>query len=152
MHLNTILVVEDNADDAELTMRALRKNGVSGEIVLARDGVEALDYLFGQGVYAGRDPQRMPAVILLDLNMPRLDGFGVLEGLRADKRTRLLPVVILSSSREDRDLVQSYGLGANSYIVKPVDFGQFLETVGHLGLYWLTLNEPAPAPHVGSSE
>ncbi len=146
MHLKTILIVEDNADDAELTMRALRKNGVSGEIVLARDGVEALDYLFGQGDYAGRDPQRMPAVILLDLNMPRLDGFGVLEGLRADERTRLLPVVILSSSREHRDLVQSYGLGANSYIVKPVDFGQFLETVGHLGLYWLTLNEPAPIP------
>jgi len=152
MHLKTILIVEDNADDAELTMRAIRKNGVSGEIVLARDGVEALDYLFGQGDYAGRDLQRMPAVILLDLKMPRLDGFGVLEGLRADKRTRLLPVVILSSSREDRDLVQSYGLGANSYIVKPVDFGQFLETVGHLGLYWLTLNEPAPVPHVGSSE
>lgn len=152
MHLKTILIVEDNADDAELTMRALRKNGVSGEIVLARDGVEALDYLFGQGDYAGRDPQRMPAVILLDLNMPRPDGFGVLEGLRADKRTRLLPVVILSSSREDRDLIQSYGLGANSYIVKPVDFGQFLETVGHLGLYWLTLNEPAPVLQVGSSE
>ena len=136
-----ILLVEDNADDEVLTKRALKKNNIGNELVVARDGAEALDYLFGTGGYEGRDLSVMPQVILLDLKLPKVDGLEVLRRLRADERTRLLPVVILTSSKEQQDLVDGYGYGANSYIRKPVDFAQFLEAVRQLGLYWLVLNE-----------
>jgi CheY-like chemotaxis protein len=142
---NLILLVEDNSDDEALTLRALMKNNISNEVVVARDGVEALDFLFGTGVYAARETAVLPALILLDLKLPKLDGFEVLKRLRADPRTRLLPVVILTSSKEQQDLVNGYGLGANSYVRKPVDFQQFLESVRQLGLYWLVINErPSP--------
>ncbi len=141
MREQVILLVEDNPNDELLMLRALAKNAVAGEVVVARDGVEALDYLFSSGQYAGRDADGMPRLILLDLKLPRLNGFEVLERLRADERTRLLPVVILTSSRERRDVLESYGLGANSYVRKPVGFEQFLEVVGQLKLYWLGLNE-----------
>jgi len=140
-----ILLVEDSADDVALTIRALKKNNIANEVVVAVDGVEALDWLFGTGTHAGRDPLQVPAVILLDLKLPRVDGLEVLQRLRADTRTRLLPVVILTSSSEEQDLVKGYALGANSYIRKPVDFGQFTEAVRQLGLYWLVLNEMPPA-------
>jgi two-component system response regulator len=140
-----ILLVEDNADDEELAVRALKKSNIANELIVARDGVEALDFLFGQGAYMGRDTKVMPQVILLDLNLPKLDGLGVLRRLRADERTKLLPVVILTSSNEEQDRVTSYGLGANSYVRKPVDFNQFNEATRQLGLYWLVLNEPPPA-------
>ena len=140
-----ILLVEDNSDDEALTVRALKKNKVLHDVVVARDGVEALDYLFGTGTHAGRDLSVQPSVILLDLKLPRLDGLGVLRRLRADERTRRLPVVVLTSSKEQHDLLQSYGLGANSYIRKPVDFNQFTEAMRQLGLYWLVLNEPPPS-------
>lgn len=136
-----ILLVEDNGDDEALTMRALQKNNVTNRIVVARDGVEALDYLFARGKHAGRDPRAEPAVILLDLKLPKVDGFEVLRELRADERTRLLPVVILTSSKEQQDIANGYDLGANSYVRKPVDFEHFLEAVRELGLYWLVLNE-----------
>ena len=139
-----ILLVEDNRDDEALTLRALKKNNIKNEVVVAHDGVEALDYLFGTGSYAGRDLTEMPQVILLDLKLPRVDGLEVLRRLRADERTRLLPVVILTSSNEDQDRINGYGLGANSYVRKPVDFAQFIEAVRQLGLYWLILNEPPP--------
>ncbi len=139
-----ILLVEDNRDDEALTLRALKKNNIKNEVVVAHDGVEALDYLFGTGAYAGRDLTDMPHVILLDLKLPRVDGLEVLRRLRADERTRLLPVVILTSSNEDQDRINGYGLGANSYVRKPVDFAQFIEAVRQLGLYWLILNEPPP--------
>jgi CheY-like chemotaxis protein len=139
-----ILLVEDNRDDEALTLRALKKNNIKNEVVVARDGVEALDYLFGTGSHAGRDLAEMPQVILLDLKLPRVDGLEVLQRLRADKRTRLLPVVILTSSNEDQDRINGYGMGANSYVRKPVDFAQFIEAVRQLGLYWLILNEPPP--------
>jgi CheY-like chemotaxis protein len=139
-----ILLVEDNRDDEVLTLRALKKNNIKNEVVVARDGVEALDYLFGTGSHDGRDLTEMPHVILLDLKLPRVDGLEVLRRLRADKRTRLLPVVILTSSNEDQDRINGYGLGANSYVRKPVDFTQFMEAVRQLGLYWLILNEPPP--------
>lgn len=141
---NEILLVEDNPDDEALTMRALRQHRIRNEVVVARDGVEALDYLFGAGRYAGRDMSVMPEVILLDLKLPRMDGLEVLRRLRADARTRLLPVVVLTSSNEERDIIESYRLGANSYVRKPVDFVQFSEAVLQLGLYWLVLNEPPP--------
>ena len=141
-----ILLVEDNADDEVLTRRALKKNNIGNELVVARDGAEALDYLFGMGVYEGRDLSVMPQVILLDLKLPKVDGLEVLRRLRADERTKLLPVVILTSSKEQQDLVNGYGYGANSYIRKPVDFAQFLEAVRQLGLYWLVLNE-TPRQH-----
>lgn len=144
MQNKTILLVEDNPDDIELTLRALRKNNISNEIVVTHDGIDALDYLFGTGVHAGRDTSLMPAIILLDLKLPKLDGIEVLKQLRADERTRFLPVVILTSSKEEKDLVNSYRRGANSYVCKPVDFAQFTEAVRQLGLYWLLLNEPAP--------
>ncbi|MGA6970148.1 MAG: response regulator [Candidatus Binatus sp.] len=145
-----ILLVEDNADDEALTMRALRKNNITNEIVVARDGAEALDYLFGQGAHSGRDTGLQPALILLDLKLPKVDGFEVLRKLRADKRTRLLPVVILTSSREQQDIANGYGLGANSYVRKPVDFQDFVEAVRQLGLYWLVLNEePVPESRGG---
>ncbi len=139
-----ILLVEDNPDDEVLTRRALKKNNISNEVVVTRDGVQALDYLFGRGAYEGRDLSIMPQVVLLDLKLPKIDGLEVLRRLRADGRTRLLPVVVLTSSREQQDLVDSYGYGANSYIRKPVDFAQFLEAVRQLGLYWLVLNETPP--------
>jgi len=140
----TILLVEDNPDDEELTIRALEHSNIMNTIVVARDGVEALDYLFGTGAHTGRDMRIMPQVVLLDLKLPKVDGLEVLRRLRADSRTALLPVVILTSSREDRDLVNGYSLGANSYIRKPVDFAQFSEAVRQLKLYWLVLNEPPP--------
>lgn len=139
-----ILLVEDNRDDEALTLRALQKNNIKNEVVVAHDGVEALDYLFGMGSYTGRDLTETPQVILLDLKLPRVDGLEVLRRLRADERTRLLPVVILTSSNEDQDRIKGYGLGANSYVRKPVDFTQFIEAVRQLGLYWLILNQPPP--------
>lgn len=141
-----ILLVEDNPDDELLMLRALAKNDVAGEVVVARDGVEALDYLFAEGLHAGRAADAMPRLILLDLKLPRLNGFEVLQRVRADERTRLLPVVILTSSRERRDVLEGYGLGANSYVRKPVDFEQFLKVVGQLKLYWLGLNESPLRP------
>jgi two-component system, response regulator len=139
-----ILLVEDNADDEKLTLRALKKNNVSNHVAVARDGVEALDYLFGTGVHAGRNITIMPQVVLLDLKLPKLDGLEVLRRLRADDRTKLLPVVILTSSNEEQDRFSGYGLGANSYVRKPVDFNRFSEAARQLGLYWLVLNEPPP--------
>ncbi len=139
-----ILLVEDNPDDETLALRALKKNNIANEIVVARNGAEALDYLFASGSYADRDPQQLPQVVLLDLKLPKIDGLEVLRRLRADERTQILPVVILTSSKEEHDLIDGYRLGANSYICKPVDFTQFVEAVRQLGLYWLVLNEPPP--------
>jgi two-component system response regulator len=144
MNEKIILLVEDNADDEELTLRALKKNNIQNDVVIARDGVEALDYLFGTGAYAGRDTSNVPAVTLLDLKLPKVDGLEVLRRLRADERTKYLPVVILTSSKEEQDLLNGYKFGANSYIRKPVDFAQFTEAVRNLGLYWLLLNESPP--------
>ncbi|MGE5172580.1 MAG: response regulator [Betaproteobacteria bacterium] len=141
MKSKTILLVEDNPDDVALTLRALKKSNILNEVVVAQDGVEALDYLFGTGKHAGRDMNTNPQVILLDLKMPRMDGLEVLQRIRKDERTRLLPVVVLTTSNEDKDRVESYKLGANSYIRKPVDFNQFADAVNQLGLYWLVLNE-----------
>ena len=139
-----ILLIEDNRDDEALTLRALSKNNIRNEVNVARDGAEALDYLFGTGSHAGRTPGSMPQVILLDLKLPKIDGLEVLRRLRLDDRTRLLPVVILTSSNEERDRFRGYDLGANSYVRKPIDFTEFTETVRQLGIYWLTLNQPAP--------
>ena len=139
-----ILLVEDNPDDEALTLRAFERCNVANEVVVVRDGVEALDYLFGTGSYAGRDVTDLPAVIMLDLKLPKIDGMEVLRRLRLDARTKLAPVVILTSSREERNVVEGYRLGVNSYIRKPVDFEQFIEAVKQLGLYWLLLNEPLP--------
>jgi CheY-like chemotaxis protein len=141
MKNKVILLVEDNPDDVKLTMRALKKSNVLNEVVVAQDGIEALDYLFGTGKYAGRDVNQKPQVVLLDLKMPKVDGLEVLQRIRGDERTKLLPVVILTTSSEDKDRVSSYKLGANSYIRKPVDFNQFAAAVQQLGLYWLVLNE-----------
>jgi two-component system, response regulator len=145
MHDKTILLIEDNADDEKLTVRALQKNKVGNTVVVARDGVEALDYLFGTGKYAGQNIAKPPALILLDLKLPKLDGLEVLKRIRADESTRRLPVVILTSSKEEQDLINGYNHGANSYIRKPVDFNQFTEAVKQLGLYWLVLNELPPS-------
>ncbi|MCC5665575.1 response regulator [Nostoc sp. CHAB 5784] len=139
-----ILLVEDNPDDEALTLRALKKNNIMNEVIVARDGVEALDYLFGKGVYADRDMSVMPNLILLDLKLPKMDGLEVLRHLRTDDRTKILPVVILTSSKEEQDLINGYSLGANSYVRKPVDFSQFSEAVRQLGLYWFVLNESPP--------
>jgi two-component system response regulator len=144
MDTKIILLVEDNGDDELLTLRALKKNSIRNKVIIARDGVEALDYLFGTGAYSGRDLNIMPQLILLDLKLPKIDGLGVLRRIRADERTKLLPVVILTSSNEERDRIQGYGLGANSYVRKPVDFNEFTEAARQLGLYWLVINEAAP--------
>ncbi len=144
MYHTTILLVEDNPDDEALTLRAFKKNNIKNDVVVAHDGVEALDYLFGTGTYAGRDSNATPAVVLLDIKLPKIDGLEVLRRLREDERTKLTPVVILTSSKEEQDLVRGYALGANSYVRKPVDFSQFTEAVRQLGMYWLVLNEPAP--------
>jgi two-component system response regulator len=136
-----IMLVEDNADDEALTQRALRKARIKNKIVVARDGAQALDYLFARGDFAARDIGDVPQVVLLDLNLPKIGGLDVLRAIRADPRTKTLPVVVLTSSKQDRDLVEGYSLGANSYVVKPVDFSQFSEAVAQLGLYWLVLNE-----------
>jgi two-component system response regulator len=140
-----ILLVEDNRDDEELTLRALHKNGITDEVIVARDGVQALDYLFARGLWAGRDASDLPRVVLLDLKLPKIDGMGVLEQLRADPRTKLIPVVVLTSSKEDSDVNRCYLLGANSYVRKPVDFDTFTEAVKTLGLFWLRLNELPPS-------
>ncbi len=139
-----ILLVEDNPDDEALTLRALKKNHIANEVVVVRDGVEALDYLFGTGDHTGRDLTLSPQVVLLDLNLPRLSGLEVLRRIRSDPATAMIPVVVLTSSKEDRDLVDSYRLGANSYVRKPVDFVEFVEAARQLGLYWLVLNEAPP--------
>jgi len=141
MNSKVVLLAEDNPDDVKLTLRAFKKNNILNDVVVVQDGVEALDYLFGTGKFSGRDTRSMPQIILLDLKMPRMDGLEVLQRLRADERTRLLPVVILTTSSEDKDRVESYKLGANSYIRKPVNFEQFTAAVQQLGLYWLVLNE-----------
>jgi two-component system, response regulator len=145
MDEKTILLVEDNPDDVELTIRALKKNHILNRMIIAKDGVEALDYLFGTGTYAGRDVKKLPVLILLDLKLPKVDGLEVLKRIRQHELTRLLPVVILTSSQEERDKISGYELGANSYIRKPVDFTQFSEAIKALGLYWLVWNETAPA-------
>ncbi len=148
MLLRTILLVEDNPDDEALTLRALRGENIRNPVVVAHDGVEALNYLFGKGAFPGRDLSDAPAVVLLDLKLPKVDGVEVLQRLRADARTRLLPVVILTSSKEEQDLLVGYSLGCNSYIRKPVDFEQFRSTIKELGLYWLIVNQPPPTNHV----
>jgi len=144
MENKIILLVEDNPDDEALTLRSLNNSNVVNEIVTTRDGAEALDYLFGKGEYIGRDTRIMPEVVLLDLKLPKIDGLDVLRQIRSDQRTRFLPVVILTSSDEEQDLVESYKLGANSYVRKPVDFLQFAEAVRQLQLYWMLLNQPPP--------
>lgn len=141
---HTILLVEDNADDVELTLRAFEKSTVVNEIVVVRDGEDALDYLFTSGPYLGRGPEAVPEVVLLDLKLPKVDGLEVLRRMRSDERTRRLPVVVLTSSSEESDIIRSYDLGANSFVRKPVDFAQFKQAARQLGLYWLVLNEPAP--------
>ena len=139
-----ILLVEDNPYDVELTLRALKKNNIMNEVVVARDGVEAVDYLFGTGSFEGRDKTETPMIVLLDLKLPRMDGIEVLRKLRGNETTKMLPVVILTSSKEERDVIDGYSLGCNSYIRKPVDFAQFTEAVRQIGLYWLLLNVPPP--------
>ena len=140
----TILLVEDDPDDEALTVRALKKNNIGNQIFVARDGAEALDFLFCMNAYADRDPNDLPQLILLDIKLPKLDGLEVLRRIRAEPRTHLLSVVMLTSSKEERDLVESYESGANSYMRKPVDFTQFMEAVRQLGMYWLVLNETPP--------
>ena len=140
----TILLVEDNPDDEELTLRALSRNNISNEVVVVRDGQEAVDWLEGTGPHAGRDVSEIPALVLLDLKLPKIDGLDVLRRLRANPRTALVPVVILTSSKEDRDRASGYQSGANSYVQKPVDFTSFVDAVRQLGMYWLMLNEPPP--------
>jgi len=144
MSKKVILLVEDNPDDEALTLHALEKSNVNHSIIVARNGAEALDYLFGTGAYAGRDPHDLPLVVLLDLKLPKIDGLEVLRRIRADERTQLLPVVLLTSSNEEEDRLKGYMLGANSYVRKPVDFDEFMRAAGQLGLYWILLNEPPP--------
>ena len=141
-----LMLVEDNTDDEELTLLAFEQNSIPSEVVVAHDGVEALDYLFGTGMYANRDLSIMPALILLDLQLPKINGLEVLQRLRANNRTKLIPVVVLTTSNEQQDLITSYSLGCNSYIRKPVDYDQFLAALQQLGMYWLILNEPPPMP------
>jgi CheY-like chemotaxis protein len=142
MNRNLILLVEDNPDDEALTLRALKKNNILNPVVVAHDGVEALDFLFGTGMYEGRDVKERPTVILLDLKLPKVDGLEVLKRLRNDERTSLIPVVILTTSNEEQDIIKSYSLGVNSYVRKPVEFEEFIKAVGLLGMYWLLVNEP----------
>jgi two-component system response regulator len=144
MSQKVILLIEDNPDDEELALLAFKKSNVANEVVVVRDGEEALGYLFGTGAYAGRDVRVLPQVALLDLKLPKIDGLEVLQRVRSDPRTRRLPVVVLTSSKEEQDLIESYDLGANSYVRKPVDFAQFVESVKQLQLYWLVLNEAPP--------
>jgi len=146
MSKKTILLVEDNPDDELLALRAIAKNHILNPVVTARDGVEALDYLFGTGSYQGRDVNDLPAVVMLDLKLPKIDGLEVLRRIRENERTRLLPVVVLTTSREEQDIMRSYSLGANSYVRKPVSFDDFSRAVGQLGLYWLLINEVPPTP------
>lgn len=143
---SVLLLVEDNPDDEELTLLAFEQSPVSNEVVVARDGVEALDYLFGTGMHANRDTSALPALILLDLQLPRINGLEVLQRLRSDDRTKLIPVVIMTTSNEQQDLINSYALGCNSYIRKPVNYDQFVTAVQQLGMYWLFLNEAPPIP------
>jgi two-component system response regulator len=144
MTQKVILLVEDNPDDEELTLRALKKSKIANRVIVARDGEEALDYLFGTGAYSARDFKDTPTVVLLDLKLPKIDGLEVLRRIRANEPTRFTPVIILTSSKEEGDLLEGYKLGVNSYVVKPVDFSQFSEAINYLGLYWLVLNEPPP--------
>jgi two-component system response regulator len=144
MNYKMILLVEDNADDEALTLRALSKNKIANKIEVVRDGAEALDFLYGTGTHAGRDLRELPQVILLDLKLPKVDGLDVLRRIRSEPSTRMLPVVVLTSSKEEQDMIQAYSLGVNSYVRKPVDFNQFVEAIGQLGLYWLVLNEAPP--------
>lgn len=146
MKEQTILLVEDNPTDEGLTLRSLKKSNIMNRVVVARDGPEALDYVFSRGAFAGRDATEEPQIILLDLNLPRIGGLDVLRAIRADERTKLLPVIILTSSKEDKDLLAGYTSGANSYVVKPVDFVQFSDAVRQLGLFWLLINQSAPKP------
>ena len=148
MDTRVILLVEDNPDDEALTLRALKKNNIHNEVVVARDGAEALDYLFAEGRHAGRPADKSPELVLLDLKLPKIDGLEVLRRIRSEPLTRRLAVVILTSSNEERDIVAGYDLGANSYIRKPVDFNQFMEAVRQLGVYWLVLNVPPPSAGV----
>ncbi len=145
MQGNAILLVEDNPRDEALTLRALRKNNILNQVIVTRDGVEAVDFLFGTGPYAGRDTREMPQIVLLDLKLPKLDGLQVLRTIRSDERLKRLPVVIFTSSNQEEDLISSYNLGANSYVRKPVDFENFLEATRQMGLYWLVINQVAPS-------
>jgi two-component system, response regulator len=140
-----IVLVEDNADDEELTLRALAKSRIANRVAVVRDGEDALDYFFTRGKHADRDPHDPPMLVLLDLKLPKIDGLEVLRALRSDERTKLIPIVVLTSSAEERDLVRSYGLGANSYVRKPVDFVQFADAIQQLGMYWLVINQPPPS-------
>lgn len=144
MNSKNILLVEDNPSDVKLTKRALEQNQITNKLIIAEDGREALDYLFATGQHAGRDARDLPSVVLLDLKLPKIEGLEVLKEIRANEHTRRIPVVILTSSSQEQDLIASYNLGANSYIRKPVDFQQFTEAVRNLGMYWLLLNEPPP--------
>ncbi len=144
MESKMILLVEDNPSDVDLTKRALAKNNVANELVVVRDGQEALDFLFGAGAFAGRDTLDQPVIVLLDLRLPKVDGLTVLKTLKTDERTRRIPVVVLTTSKEDQDMIAAYDLGVNSYIRKPVDFAEFVLAVNHLGIYWLVINEPPP--------
>jgi two-component system response regulator len=147
-----ILLVEDNSDDEELTLRALAKSGIGNKVIVCRDGADALNYIFGRANYQGRDPADYPAITLLDLKLPKVDGLTVLEGIRADRRTRMMPIVILTSSKQEEDLIRSYMLGVNSYVRKPVKSDLFVEAIRQLGMYWLLLNEPPPSRNESQGE